>query len=144
MRRAAAVFVIAMSIVALTACTMWPEHKHKEWHDATDAASLDRLFWEDVAAKRWSQVSAHIAPLAVFKDGDESLTGPGPVIERLKAANISAVQVGEEESQPAGADLVTTYVLSIPGRPPIKALTVWQHVGKSWVIVAHSSAITLK
>ncbi len=139
--RALRILLVLSLLGMLSACSMWSEKKTDNWKSATRAESLNQLFWEDVAKGRWSTVKEHVAPLAVFKDGEASVTGAEAVIENLKSAHISAAQVGEVQSQPAGSDLVTTYTLSIDSRPPVHALTVWQQVGKTWVIVAHSASV---
>ncbi len=134
-------FVLSLSLMfVLAGCSMWSEKKNATWKSATRSESLNQLFWEDVAKGRWATVKEHLAPLTVFKNGEESVTGSEQVIESLKSGHISSVQIGDVQSQPAGSDLVTTYTISIDGRPPIRALTVWQQVGKSWVIVAHSAS----
>lgn len=137
-----AVFVLLA--MAMPGCTVYPEKKSPAWTSATRSERFNQLFWNDVATKNWKQAAEHVAPLAVFHFGDRKSSGVTEVIEMLKSSNIESVQIGDVESQPAGADLVTTYTLTIAGNPPMRALTVWQQAGKHWVIVAHSSTVTQK
>ena len=130
--------------VAMSGCTMYPEHKAPSWAGATRSERFNQLFWNGVATKRWDEVSDHVAPLAMFTVGDQRLSGKDAVLAALKNENIESVQIGDVESQPAGADLVTTYTLTFAGKPPMHAMTVWQQAGKHWVIVAHSSTVTQK
>lgn len=139
MRKLLALMMLAL---VMSGCTAFPEKKKPTWTSATKSEHLNQLFWEHVAAKQWDGVSAHVAPLAVFKDGEKQTTGVHEIVEELKKLGIDSAQVGDVQSQPAGADLVTTYTLTIAGKPPVHAMTVWQPVGKSWVIVAHSSSLT--
>jgi hypothetical protein len=132
--------VLVLLALAMPGCTAYPEKKAPAWASATRSERFNELFWNDVAKKNWKQVAEHVAPLAVFHFGDQKSSGVTEVIELLKSSNIESVQIGEVESQPAGADLVTTYTLTIAGHPPMRALTVWQQAGKHWVIVAHSSS----
>jgi hypothetical protein len=141
MRKLIATVLLAM---LMSGCTAFPEKKKTTWLTTTKSERLNDLFWEAVAAKRWDGVAAHVAPLAVFKDGEQQTTGVHEIVESLKKLEIDSVQVGDVQSEPAGADLVTTYTLTVSGKPPVHALTVWQPVGKSWVIVAHSSSLTPK
>jgi hypothetical protein len=136
--------VLVLLTMAMPGCTVYPEKKAPAWTGATRSERFNQLFWNDVATKNWKEVAEHVAPLAVFHFGEQKSSGVTEVIELLKSSNIESVQIGDVESQPAGADLVTTYTLTIAGHPPMRALTVWQQAGKHWVIVAHSSSLTQK
>jgi hypothetical protein len=136
--------VVVLLAVAMTGCTAFPEKKAPSWSMATRSERINQLFWDGVAGKRWNEISAHVAPLAVFNDGNQRTTGVTQIVEMLKNAGIDSVQIGDVESQPAGQDLVTTYTLTIAGKPPVHAMTVWQQAGKHWVIIAHTSTVTSK
>jgi hypothetical protein len=136
--------ILVLFAMVTLGCTVYPEQKAPSWAGATRSERFNQLFWNSVATKQWDQVSAHVAPLAVFHFGEQQTSGVTEVITLLKSANIESVQIGDVESQPAGADLVTTYTLTVAGKPPMRAMTVWQQAGKHWVIVAHSSSTTQK
>ena len=135
---------LVLSAMVMSGCTVYPEHKAPSWAGATRSERFNFLFWNGVANKKWQEVSDHVAPLAIFTLGDQRASGKEAVLAALKNESIESVQIGEVESQPAGADLVTTYTLTFAGKPPMHAMTVWQQAGKHWVIVAHSSSVTQK
>ncbi len=136
--------MLVLLTMATSGCTVYPEKKAPSWTGATRSERFNQLFWENVANKNWDKVAEHVAPLAVFKLGDQQTTGVAEIVAALKSSGIDSVQVGDVESQPAGADLVTTYTLTIAGKPPMHAMTVWQQAGKHWVIVAHSTSTTTR
>lgn len=147
MRKLVAMVATGMIVLLglmMTGCTAFPEKKHQDWSNVTRSERLNELFWGDVAAKRWEQVQRHVAPLAVFNEGEKTTSGVSEIMAQLKNSGIGSVQVGDVTSQPAGADLVTTYTLSIDGRPAMRAMTVWQAAGGHMVIVAHSSSPAAK
>ena len=139
MRRVIGVLLLA-SLMA--GCTAWPEKKKTDWKSTTRTERLNELFWDDVANKKWSAVKDHLAPLAVLTEADKKTTGAKEITTRLESLGVSGVQVGEVESQPAGADLVTSYVLATAGRPPMRVLAVWQPAGNRMVVVALSLTVT--
>ena len=136
-------FLVLLAMVT-SGCTVYPEKKAPSWTGATRSERFNQLFWENVATKNWDTVSAHVAPLVMFKLDGQQTSGKDATIAALKNAGIESVQIGDVESQPAGADLVTTYTLTIAGKPPMHAMTVWQQAGKHWVIVAHSASTLSK
>ena len=135
---------VVLLMALANGCTMYPEQKAPSWAGATRSERFNQLFWHGVETKEWTQVQEHVAPLAMFQIGDQKASGAADVVTMLKNADVQSVQIGDVESQPAGADLVTTYTLTIAGKPPMHAMTVWQQAGKHWVIVAHSSSVTQK
>jgi Domain of unknown function (DUF4440) len=142
MRKTFAMLVLLAMVTS--GCTVYPEKKAPSWTGATRSERFNQLFWENVATKNWSAVSDHVASLVVFKMGDQETSGKDQTIAALQSAGIDSVQIGDVQSQPAGADLVTTYTLTIAGKPPMHAMTVWQQAGRHWVIVAHSASTTSK
>ncbi len=138
MRKAIALVVL---LVGMSGCVAYPEKKHPDWASATKSERINQLFWDDVANQRWQKLRGHVAPLAVLTEGGERVTGLDPILEKLKAEGITAAQVGEVESQPAGIDLVTTYTLSVTGKPPQKVMAVWQPAAKHWVLIGMSITV---
>jgi hypothetical protein len=134
--------VVLMALAS--GCTVYPEQKAPSWAGATRSERFNQLFWHSVETKDWARVEEHMAPLAIFRMGDQQASGKADVLNLLKSADVQSVQIGDVESQPAGADLVTSYTVTFAGKPPMHAMTVWQQAGKHWVIVAHSSSLTQK
>lgn len=135
------VVLLGVLVLWMSGCTAFPEKKNPDWKMATRTERLNQLFWDDVAAKRWQNLKEHLAPLAVLTEGDKRTTGMEAILERLKSEGVTAAQLGEEESQPAGADLVTTYTLNLAGRPPARVMAIWQPAAKHWVLVAMSITV---
>lgn len=137
MRRLALAVVLLLTLLT-TACTMWPEKKNPTWKSATSAEQLNRLLWDGISAQKWDDIRDRFASTAVYNDSHVSISGRDAILDHLKKQTIGAVQIGEVQSQPAGADLVSTYIVQMEGRGAMRAMTVWQEAGNRWVIVAHS------
>jgi len=132
-------------LFTLAGCTMWGPSKNPSWKMATSSEHLTKLFWQDIQKKNWSDIEAHVAPTA-------TLVGPPGVLHReqfiahLKQFEITDFHLGEISSQPAGADIVVTYVINLKGTmdgqpvpaDPITMMSVWQEVGGKWLLIAHS------
>src|SRR5947209_3552064 len=121
MRKLIATVMLAL---LMSGCTAFPEKKKSTWTSATKSERLNQLFWEHVATKQWDGVAAHVAPLAVFKDGEKQTTGVHEIVEELKKLGIDSIQIGDVQSQPAGIHLVTSYTLTVAGTPPAEARPV--------------------
>ncbi len=132
-------------LFTLCGCTMWDAQKNPSWKMATSSEHLTELFWQDIQKKNWRDIEAHVAPTAI-------LVGPPGVLHReqfiahLKQFEITDFHIGEISSQPAGADMVVTYVINLKGTmngqpvpaEPITMMSVWQEVGGKWLLIAHS------
>ncbi len=140
-RRMRKVCVLLLLVAMTVGCTAFPEKKHPDWKNATRSERINELFWNGVANKHWDKVKGHVAPLAVMTEGETRTTGVNEIIARLQTMGITAVQIGEVESQPAGIDLVTTYTLAINGQPPRRVMAVWQPLSKRTVLIALSVTV---
>jgi len=147
MRKARTLWLCALAAAlgACSACTMWKEKPANSWSSATGAEQFERLMWRDVKAQHWADVSAHLAPSFVFIDAG----GPrdrAATMDYLKSVALFDYTLGDFNSTSHGPDLVVTYTAQVKGtrngQPfpggPIRMMTVWQQVTKSWVAIAHS------
>ncbi len=137
--------ILLMSVLALASCTMWGEKKHPGWKGATSGEQLTRLFWQAVKEKNWKEVQSHIGATAIGMSARGDSTRE-QMMEHLKSMEISDFQIGEVRSEPAGADLIVSYTLTVKGTvggqplpSSVRMMSVWQEVKNGWIIVAHSS-----
>lgn len=54
-RRSALVLLIVGLALALAGCTMWNQ-KPTAWSSATGAEQFERLLWQEIQTKHWSEV----------------------------------------------------------------------------------------
>jgi hypothetical protein len=145
--RSAIVAATVLLLLIATSCTMW-KNPPKGWKGATGGEQLERLFWDDIKAKNWADLSMHLEPMFVSiavdarRDRDASL-------ERWKQYQVQSVSVTEVQVQTAGTDFIVTAKVTLTGsaagKPlpsqPVTTMTVWQQVSKGWVAVAHSDPL---
>ncbi len=135
----------------MTGCTMWSEKPVRAWSSATGGEHLERLFWDTVKAKAWSELERHVSPEFVY-------VGPTGIHEKLAALNyfeqldIKELSLGEITVRPSGGDvIVVTYVLNINatrnGKPlsanQFRITSTWQNIDKKWLLIAraHTPAV---
>ena len=129
---------------AISACSMWKQPA-KGWNGATSGEQLEKLWWADYKARNFVEMNKHVSETAM------ATTASGSFDKKAWFAHLQEVQLedyalGEVEVQSNGADLMVSYVISLKGSfrgQPLPArermLTVWQQVGKGYLIVAHSA-----
>ncbi len=136
---------LAAALVACTACTMWKEKPGNSWSSATAAEQFERLMWRDVKEQRWAQVEGHLAPtfVSVYAGGTRDRAA---TMDYLKSLALADYTLGDFTTTTNGADLIVTYIARVTGTykgqplssEPVRMMTVWQQVTKSWVAIAHS------
>jgi ketosteroid isomerase-like protein len=129
----------------LTGC--WKEPSKFNWGNAPGAEQHERLMWQAIREKNWSEVERHLAPVFVGVDTDGRSYDHAAWIEYWKAAQIRDLSLGEITVQPEGPDMVVTYELHLSGArssqpipsSSLRVVSVWQQLKKGWVLIAQSS-----
>ncbi|HYN16168.1 MAG TPA: nuclear transport factor 2 family protein [Terriglobales bacterium] len=138
---------LAVALGACSACTMWKEKPANSWSSATGAEHFERLMWRDVKEQHWAEVESHLAPtfVSLYPGGTRDRAA---TMDYLKSLALSDYTLGEFNTTTNGADMVVTYTARVSGTykgqplssEPIRMMTVWQQVTKSWIAIAHSEA----
>ena len=128
---------------------MWKEKPANSWSSATGGEHFERLMWRDVKAQHWAEVESPpgaglrlALPAAATRDRAATM-------DYLKSLALAEYTLGDFNTTTNGADMVVTYTARVTGtykgRPlpsePIRMMTVWQQVTKSWVAIAHSETL---
>lgn len=140
--------VLAISLffcLFLTGC--WKEPSKYNWSNAAGAEQHERLMWEAIRDKKWTEVESHLAPVFVGTDSDGRSYDHAAWIDYWKATQVRDFSLGDVTVQPGGADMVVTYELHLSeersGQPipgsPLRVVSVWQHLKNGWVLIAQSS-----
>ena len=139
---------LAAALAAGSACTMWKEKPANSWSSATGAEQFERLLWSEVKAQRWAEVEGHLAPtfVSLYPGGTRDRAA---TMDYLKSLALADYTLGDFTTTTNGADMVVTYTARVTGthqgKPlsaePIRMMTVWQQVTKSWVAIAHSETL---
>ena len=133
--------VASLLALTLAACTVGAPKQSTAWSDATGAEQFERLLWQEVKAKNWTQVERRLAP--TFVDVTASGTRDrDQFVERLKALEVVDYSLGELAVHPGGDNMIVAYTITLHpasgGETTLRMLTVWQQVKGGWVAVAHS------
>ena len=136
---------LAAVVVVCSSCTMWNEKPATSWSSATGAEQFERLMWRDVKNKHWAEVEGRLAPTFVWLYSG-GVRDRAATVDYLKSLALSDYTLGDFTTTSNGADLVVTYTARVTGMykgqplpsEPIRMMTVWQQVTKSWVAIAHS------
>jgi ketosteroid isomerase-like protein len=140
--------VLAISLFVsalLTGC--WKEPSRYKWSNAAGTEQHERLMWQAIRDKNWTEVENHLAPVFVGTDTSGRNYDHAAWIDYWKAAQVRDFSLGEVTVQPGGADMVVTYELHLSGEragqpipsSPVRVVSVWQHLKKGWVLIAQSS-----
>jgi len=139
-RRSALKLLAAGLFLSLSGCTMW-EQKPTAWSSATGAEQFERLLWQEVKARNWTEVERRLGPTFVEVTAS-GIRDRGQALERLKALDLADYSLGELAVRPNGADMVVAYTITLRagsgGESSLRMLTVWQQVKGGWVAIAHS------
>jgi hypothetical protein len=111
--------------------------QHPTWKNATGGEMHERLMWQAVRDKDWNNFEQRLAPAFVGVDPAGKSYDRAGWVELWKAAAIQNYSMGEFTVQPAGADMVLTYVITLPGfADQIRVVSVWQQVKSRWILTA--------
>ena len=101
--------------------------------------------WKTIQDQDWKEVERHLAPAFVGVTSDGQSVDRAGWIAYWKALRLSDFSLSEVAVQPAGADMVVTYVLRLTatgqGQIPrvTRAVSVWQDVKGRWILIANSA-----
>lgn len=121
--------------------------KPNTWSGATGAEQFERLFWQSIQQKDWTNVEHHLASNFVATTPTGRLER-ADALARIKQLDIQDFTLGDVDVRPAGSDMVVTYDITlhgtVGGQPlpatPVHMMTVWQQVKHGWIAVAHADS----
>jgi hypothetical protein len=126
-------------ILCLTGCTIGKEPKHPSWKNATGAEQYERLMWQAIRDKDWTDVENHLASTFVGVDAKGHVHDRAGWVDYWKSAPVRDFNLGEPTVQPNGSDMTITYVLHLNGEASaLRVISVWQQVKGGWALIATS------
>ncbi len=145
-------FVLALSLIFLSACTIYGDKPARAIEEATGGEALEKLFWKNVQAKNWAAVDRSLASnyVGVSATGklDRAVT-----VEQYKNWQLADFSIGDLQTELNGTTIVVTFTITLNGTSsapgagsqalpssPQHMMTVWQQQKKGWIVIAHSSA----
>lgn len=120
--------------------------KHPTWKNATGAEQHERLMWQAIRNKDWTNFERQLAPAFVGVDSAGNVFDRAGWVDHWKQAGVGDYALGEVAVQPGGADLVITYVVTITGGAQanrasanrLRVVSVWQQVKSGLILTASS------
>ncbi len=112
--------------------------KHPTWKNATGGEQHERLMWQAMHNKDWTNFQRHLAPAFVGVDAAGKPYDRAGWVERWKSADVSAYSIGDLQVQPEGPDMVVTYLVTLGGVAggQMRVVSVWQQVKSGWILTA--------
>jgi hypothetical protein len=145
-RKTVLALLLFAAVVSTTSC--WEEKQPPTWRSATGPEAYEKLFWDAVKAKNWTECERRLGATFVGVDG-EGTHDRAETMALLKQLELTDFTLGELKSYPNGNDIMVTYTMTWTGAykgqplPPaaFHMLTVWQQVKGGWIAVAHADAL---
>lgn len=131
-----------LSLVALTACTVYGEHPVRTIADATGGVGLEQGFWREIQTQNWKELEKHFAGNFVYVTLGGRLERPA-AIEEIEKMRVSDYSIGDITTEMNGDTFVVTYTIMLHGSGGLpsqaqRRMSVWQKQKASWVMIAHS------
>jgi hypothetical protein len=101
--------VFLLSLALLAGCAGAP--KHPTWKNATGAEQYERLMWQAINSQQWDEVAGHLAPMFVGVAADGRKYDREGWMAYWKSARPGDYSLGEVMVDPAGTNMVVSYVL---------------------------------
>ena len=138
---AAALLIASIAV----GCTMWKVRTNPAWSSATSPDQYERLMWESAKNGDVNEVIKHLSSNFV-RIGPAGRQDRDATIEDLRKMKLTAYEISDLTSTPAGDDMVITYTLlthgSVEGRQfpeqPWHVMTVWRVAKHGWLAIAQS------
>ena len=132
-------------LLALSACTVYPEHAVKTIADATGGAGFEQAFWRDIQEQNWKDLDHHIAANFVYVTPTGRLERAA-ALEEIEKMRVLEYSIGDLSTEMNGNTFTVTYTIMLHGSmgasgfpdQPERRMTVWQQQKSGWVAIAHS------
>lgn len=139
--------LLAVSIVLViifTGCTMWSEPKNPSWKQATGVEQMERLLWQEMKAKNWTEVEAHLASNYTHI-APEGVTDKQATLEIFKKMTLQDYSLGEFQVTQSGDTWLVTYTATYSflnegkttGPKTNRVLSVWQKQKSGFVVISN-------
>ena len=147
MKNRLAIFTLLAAALLLQGCTVWREHPgSSKWTDATGGEGLERSFWKEVKAKRWSELEHHLASNYVAISPQGGRLDKAAAMAQIQQLQLDDYTLGDVQGEMNSDTFVVTYTVAMRGTfggqplptEPLRMMTVWQKESAGWMAIAHS------
>ena len=124
---------------------MWKEHPAQSFSDATGGESLERVFWQQVKAKNWTEVERRLAGNYVSLNAQGGMDRAA-TLEHLKQLQIDDYSLGDFQVELNADTLVVVYSATVQGKVggqpvpqvPMHIMSAWQKQKAGWMMIARA------
>jgi Domain of unknown function (DUF4440) len=135
---------VGVFLLLVVGCSGPP--KHPTWSSATGAEQYEHLMWQALHDRDWKSFEHRLAPAFIGVDPSGKVFDRAGWMERWTNVTSNEYSLGEVTVQPAGVDMVVTYVLNVSSNNPansasgerLQVVSVWQQVKSGWIQTACS------
>jgi len=147
MKNRLAIFLFLSAVLVMSGCTVWREHPgSSNWNDATGGEGLERSFWKEIKAKRWSEVEHRISSNFVGVSAGGGRVDKAGALAHLQQLQLDDYALGDVQSEMNSDTFVVTYTVAMRGTSggqplpsePVRMMTVWQNQKAGWMKIAQS------
>lgn len=106
--------------LGFTGCTVYSQQKTPTLAMTTSAEQVDRIFWADVAAAKWTEVNTLLAPNTVWRVSGRVIPR-AEIVPWLQGLKIHAVQVSDVTLTPAVNDMSIVATVQVQAEHAVAA-----------------------
>jgi hypothetical protein len=137
--------ILIISMMLVSACTFYGNHPARAFSEATGGEGLERVFWKNVQAAKWTEVERALASNYLGSVPGGSLDRAA-TLAQYRQWQLKDYSLGDLKTELNGSTIVVTYTITLHGTAGSEALpaapqhmmTVWQQQKSGWVAIAHS------
>jgi len=131
----------ALAVVGLSGCTIYGVKNPPTLKSTTSAEQYERLYWDAVKAKNWTQIPGFLGANVVYSAGGNVLS-KDQVLPYLQGANIADFTITGIAVKPNGPDMTLTYTLQLSSGgssvQTFNVVSVWQQVAQGLILIVHT------
>jgi hypothetical protein len=135
-------FVVGLSILS-AGCAGEP--KHPTWNNATGAEQHERLMWQSIQSKDWTNVERRLSPTFTGVTPDGRMLDRVGWVQQWQNSQVREFSLGEVQVHPEGSDMKVTYIFHVQASgigsvPPggLRVVSIWQDIKGRWTLSATS------
>ena len=131
-------FVVGLSILS-AGCAGEP--KHPTWKNATGAEQHERLMWQSIQSKDWTNVERRLSPTFTGVTPDGRMLDRVGWVQQWQNSQVREFSLGEVQVHPEGSDMKVTYIFHVQASATValpssgfRVVSIWQDVKSRWLL----------
>ncbi len=112
----------SLGCCVLSGCTVYSAQSKPSLAMTTSAEQVQRIFWNDVAAGRWAEVTSLLAPNAVWRVNGQVIP-TAQIVPWLRGVEVHAANVSNVTLTPAVNDMTVVSTLQIQAQRSLRTET---------------------